>query len=237
MRHPKLGAALPLILAVGCESIDSTTVGTDSIYADFAATSDGSQTHTTAVLRVGGATSNTFVNLEGDDVLRVTSGDQTQEMTESYVGDVYVYSADFDLVEADTPFTFSLERSVDAGAPDSTCTLPEPLDVTSPEPDSVFSRSADDLTVSWEPSGEQDPVRIIVQGDCIWRTEIDVDGDPGTTVIAAGTIESISEDDPQACDATLTIQRRRSGDLDPGFGQGGTIFGIQERTIGFRTDP
>ncbi len=237
MNHRILALATPLALTIGCESIESTSVGTDSIYADFAATSDGSQTHATAVLRVGGATSNTFVNLEGDDILTVSSGDQSLEMTESYVGDIYVYAADFDLVDADTPFSFSLDRTLDAGAPDSACTLPQPLELTSPVADDVYSRTTDDLTVTWTPDAEQDLVRIIVQGDCIWRQEIDVEGDPGTYVITAGSIDPIDDNDPQACDATVTIQRRRSGDLDAGFGQGGTIFGIQERTVGIRSDP
>ena len=225
------------LLGVGCESIESTDVSTDAIYADLVATSDGSSTHTTATMRLGGATSNTFVNLEGDDILSVTAGGETQEMQEGYVGDIYIYDADFDLYEADTEFVFSLDRSVDDGAPDSRCSLPEPLDVTAPLGGETFSRELDDLTITWTPSGEQDQIRVIVQGECMWDEVVDVEGDPGTLVITAGTILSLDEDNPAACDASVIVQRRRVGTLDPGYGEGGSIFGVQSREVAFRTDP
>ena len=225
------------LLATGCESIESTDVLTDAIYADFVASSDGSTTHTTATLRTGGATSNTFVNLEGDDVLSVTADGLTQEMTEGYLGDIYVYDADFDLSAADTEFVFSLERTIDAGAPDSRCTLPEPFDLTLPEDGETYSRELDDLTVTWTPAGEQDLVRVTVSGDCMWDEVVDVEGDPGTVVIPAGTLLSLDEDNPAACDATVTVQRRRPGTLDAGFGEGGAIYGVQARTRSIRVDP
>lgn len=225
------------LLAVGCESIESTDVMTDAIYADLVATSDGSSTHTAATLRLGGATSNTFVNLQGDDVLSVTAGGETKEMLEGYVGDIYIYNADFELSEADTEFIFSLDRSVDAGAPDSRCTLPEPLDVTAPAGGETFSRELDDLTITWTPSGEQDQIRVTVRGECMWDEVVDVNGDPGTLVITAGTILSLDDDNPAACNATVIVQRRRSGTLDPGYGEGGSIVGVQAREVSFRTDP
>lgn len=230
-------AAAALALATGCESVSSTDVLTSGIYADLSATSDGVQTHTLAVLRTGGATSNTFVNLEGDDILTVTAQGETQELLESYIGDIFAYAADFDLSAADTEFVFALERSIDDGAPDSRCTLPEPFDATSPVADSALSRGQADLTVSWTPAGQADEIRVIVEGDCLWRHVEDVDGDPGTIVIPADTLASIDENNPQACDATVTIQRLRMGALDPAYGEGGTIYGIQAREVPFRSDP
>lgn len=229
--------ATGLLFAIGCESIESTDILTSAIYADLAATSDGSSTHATATLRSGGATSNTFVNLEGDDILTVTADGQTQEMNEGYLGDIYIYDTDFTLSAQDTEFVFALERTVDAGAPDSRCTLPAPFELTAPEGGAPFSRDLDDLTVSWSPSGEQDMVRVTVSGDCIWDEVVDVQGDPGTVVIPSGTLLSLDEDNPAACDATVLVQRRRVGDLDPGYGQGGSIYGVQARQVEIRTDP
>lgn len=237
MTSRPLLVAFGLLFTVGCESIDSTDILTSAIYADLAATSDGASTHATATLRSGGATSNTFVNLEGDDVLTVTAEGQTQEMDEGYLGDIYVYDADFALGAADTEFLFALERTVDAGAPDSRCTLPAPFELTAPKGGAPYSRELDDLTVSWTPAGEQDAVRVIVSGDCIWDEVVDVQGDPGTVVIPSGTLLSLDEDNPAACDATVIVQRRRAGTLDAGYGEGGTITGIQARQIEIRTDP
>lgn len=230
-------AAAALALLAGCESIESTDVLTSAIYADLSATSDGTSTHALAVLRTGGATSNTFVNLEGDDVLTVTAEGETQELLESYVGDIYAYDADFDLSAQDTEFVFSLDRSVDAGAPDSRCSLPAPFEPTAPAAGEVYSRGQQDLTVSWTPSGEADEMRIVVKGDCLWQHVVAVDGDPGTAVIPAGTLDSLNEDDPQSCDATVTVQRLRFGTLDAAFAQGGTIYGVQAREVTIRSDP
>lgn len=230
-------AAMALALTAGCESIESTDVMTSAMYADFSATSDGATTHALAILRAGGATSNTFVNLEGDDILTVSAAGESQEMTEGYIGDIYAYDADFDLFQADTEFTFSLDRSIDAGAPDSRCSLPEPLELTAPTDGDTYSRGQNDLGVTWSPASEADEIRIVVQGDCLWQHIVDVDGDPGSYVIPAGTLDSIDQDNPQACDATVTVQRRRFGSLDAGFGEGGTIYGIQARVADIRSDP
>jgi len=224
-------------LAAGCTSVDSGSVGTDGIYADLVATSDGGSTHTTATLRVGGATSNTFVNLEGDDALTVSADGTTQTMLESHLGDLYIYSSDFALSAEDTEFQFSLERSIDAGAPDSRCTLPAPFEITAPLDSDTFSRELDPITVSWTPSGTQDTIRISVSGDCLFDDVEDVSGDPGTFEISPGTIASIDESNPTSCDARITVQRRRVGTLDPGFGQGGSIYGVQDRELLLRSDP
>ena len=222
---------------VGCEAIESTEVGTDAIYADFAATSDGSSTHATAFLRLGGGTSNTFVDLEGDDRLTVSSGEQTVEMSEANIGEIYGYDADLDVFAEDSELVFSLERTIDAGAPESSCTLPALFELSAPAADAAFSRDGDPLTISWTPSGEQDAIRILVVGDCFWAATLDVSGDPGSYVVEPGTLVDLDPDNPTACDATITVQRRRSGNLDAGYGEGGSIFGIQARQVGIRSDP
>jgi len=220
----------------GCASVVSTDFGTDALYADLVASSDGTSTHATATLRVGDATSNTFVNLEGDDSLVITSGDQSQTMTEAYLGDIYFYSADFDLFEGDTEFVFSLERTIDGGAPDNRCSLPQPIELTQPKSGETFSRETDDITVSWTPSDEQDLVRATISGNCIWDEVVDADGDTGTLIIPAGTISPINDNDPQSCDAIILLERRRSGTLDPALSQGGKITGVQYSQQLIQTD-
>lgn len=231
-------AALALLLgASACESLPSDEVKTESIWADFTATSDGSTTHTTGVLRVGGATSNTFVDLEGGDTLTVTAGGETKEMLEGYIGDIFVYDADFDVADEDEEFLFAFEREVETSAPESTVTLPAVFEITAPAADTVFSRSADGVTVSWDPSGQDDQVFVSVEGDCIWTKNVAVDGDPGTYTIQPGVIDSLDEENPAACDGRVVVERVRTGSLDPAYGEGGTVRGLQQRSVSVRIDP
>lgn len=240
IRFPAAPLLLPaalLLPTLGCESLPSDEVGTESIWADFAATSDGESTHATGVLRVGGATSNTFVNLEGGDVLTATAGGETKEMLEGYLGDLFIYDIDFDLFAEDEAFVFAFEREIETSAPDSHVTLPALFAITAPAADAVFSRSADSLTVSWDPSGEQDQMVVEVQGDCIWNEHVTVTGDPGTVTIEAGSIDSLDQESPSACEGEVVVKRIRTGSLDAAYGEGGTVFGTQERRVPVRIDP
>lgn len=230
-----LSAALLLLSA--CEAVDSSSVLTDGMYADLTAAADGSgQTLVKAVLRVGGATSNTYVNLEGDDRLTATAGETTLDLEVNALGDYRDYTATFDVEAEDSLFTVAFLRTVDEGAPASTMTLPAPFALAGPAAEDVISRQAD-ITLTWEPAGTNDAMSWRVNGECFFDAYGQVQGDPGTVVIPAGSLESVNEDAPTACEATVTVWRSRAGALDPGFGEGGAVFGQQLRQLTFRSDP
>ncbi|MCB9796949.1 MAG: hypothetical protein H6741_30060 [Alphaproteobacteria bacterium] len=226
----------PLLL-VACESVSSSDVLTSGMYANLSVTADGSGTsRALAILRVGGATSNTYVDLTGDDTLTVTVNEESQEFSRQALGDYIEYIADLDVDAAGTEFTIGLNRTVDEGAPASTMTLPEPFALSGPQEGGTMSRTAD-LTFTWEPSGESDAMSWSLSGDCFFDEVGSLDGDPGTVVVPGGTLESTDEDSPAACDAKFTLTRARTGSLDAGYGEGGKAEGLQERVVEFRSDP
>lgn len=221
----------------GCESVKSGDVATSAIWADFSATSEGEGTHAQAILRVGGESSNTYVELEGGDTLSATVGEETIDLTLIALGELKVYVADFAADEADTPVRFAFARTVDDGAPASTTSIPTPFAITSPAADAAYSRTQDAIPVSWEPSGSTDNVWIRLRSDCILDAEVSVDGDPGAYTFEAGSLEPIESQEGESCEAELLVERRRYGDLDPGFTTGGTVYAAHARTVRLRLDP
>jgi hypothetical protein len=237
MRSSLLLAGMLLPALVACESVDSSDVLTSGMYADLTAQTEGEGTRATATLRVGGGTSNTFVRLGADDQLTVNLGETTLEMEEVSLGELYSYIADFDTSEPGSTFNFAFNRVVDAGAPASTATLPEPFTLTGPQPDAVFSRTTQDISVTWENSNMGDPMEVRITGDCIMDATLAVAQDSGSFLIDADTLESFDGTVDQACDATISVYRRRPGTLDVGFGEGGLVYGSQLRTVKIRLDP
>src|SRR3569832_2813747 len=72
--------ALPALCAC-TESVESTDVRTTGVYPEFQIVADGSgTTNASARLKVGGNDSNTFLDLQGSDVLEVSAKRQTQRM-------------------------------------------------------------------------------------------------------------------------------------------------------------
>lgn len=228
-----------LAAATACESVESNDVLTDGIYANYDAVNTGAaQTAVTAVFRVGGATSNTFVNLGGDDVVTVSvDGGAATPLTETNLGDLYSYIGSFDAAAADTSFAFALERTVDDGAPLSECALPAPFAVTTPSAAATFSRPNDDIIVTWDNAGQTDPVEVVLESPCIVTSPHAVSGDPGSFTIEAGSYEVFEDRTAESCEATVKVRRVRAGSLDQAFGEGGRVACTQERTVAIRLDP
>ena len=230
--HKKLIALALIGGLVACESVESTDVLTSGVYADISATADGSgSTETSAILRVGGGNSNTFLQLVEDDTLTASQGDDSQAMTEVNLGDWYSYVATFEVDEEDAEFAVAFERTVDEGAPNTTMSLPAPFDLTAPEADVTVAAAEEDITISWEPADAGDDMSWDIDGDCIQAEGDSVDGDPGIAVIEAGTLEWWDDEEPATCEATITVTRSRAGSLDEGYGEGGTAYGRHQRQV------
>lgn len=237
MRFPKLLVAALLGLPACAESVESDDVLTDGIYAELRAEASEDGLRASATLLVGGP-SNTYVMLTGDDSLTVSAAGQTEEMTaQNNGGNVFRYTADLAATDEDTEVVFRFDRTIDDGAPDSRCTLPRAMTIEAPLDGDVFSRTQNDVVITWDTSGSSQPVELTVEGDCF---DGDVNesfpDDPGSYTIPAGTLTSLG-DPPTACQATVRVSRRSSGSLDPGFGEGGLVVCSQVRTTTFRSDP
>lgn len=221
---------------LACSDIASEDLHTSGIYADILVSADGSgDSEVSAVLRAGGALSTTFVELTGDDQLTATYKEETKALTQTSLGTLHSFSASFDSADVGTDYLVALERSVDAGAPDTVIQLPEPFELTELEI-TEFSRSGEDLTIEWTPSGEGDPMYITVDGDCFLLWSEDISGDPGTFTVEAGSLEAVGETATN-CEATVSLRRVRSGTLDSGFGEGGSALGQQERELTIQSTP
>lgn len=228
-------ATLPVMaLSAGCETVSSTDVRTDGIYAtlDVEARGDG-HTVVTGALRVGGSLSNTYLDLAPGDLLSAYRGDEQIRMREdSDILGAVRYVARFDGHASET-YRVELLREHEAGeedclggdAPFSFATLPSPFELDAP---AEMSIDDDDLAVQWAPSGTGDSMEVAVTGDCIdsYREAVD---DSGSTVVAAGTLEPIEGQAPGGCTLDVTVTRSRTGQVDPSYGEGGSFAARQIR--------
>ena len=168
-----------LVFMTGCSAVKSGDIATSGIHADFSAISSGDGTTAQAILRAGDAQSTTYVNLEGGDELTATAEDETVSLTEVNLGELYAYVGALAAQEPGAVFTFAFNRTVEDSAPESTATMPESFLLTSPLADTVFSRAADPLTVTWDPSGSTDTMEVGLHSECIIDANISAEGDPG----------------------------------------------------------
>jgi hypothetical protein len=224
---------LAALCSVACskETTSSKNVKTGGIAALIDVYADTDSKATVHVeLRVGGSSSNAYVDLEGKDELKATAGDVTKTLSAVDTG---VYEATFSGVEEGTEFSVTLERPEDTTAADNSGTLPAPF--TLDEPMSELSREKDDLVVTWEPES-RDAMTLELDGDCIFGWDKDVP-DTGSYTIGAGTLDSTKGDEPEACDIEVDARRTRSGTADSAFDPESHFRLHQRRKTSFVSNP
>ena len=233
-----LGASLAV---TGCssESTDSSNVKTAGIYADLSVDADSSSNAVVeAALKVGGSSSNTYLELVSGDVLTASNGIHTQTMTRIGSGNWVRYRATLPdtPLNSDSQFTISLTRAADTDAPSSSVSLAPVISITQPPVDfiSSYSRSADDLLISWDPISSGESTRLTIEGSCIQQFQWPVTGLSSFTV-QAGNLHgwsSLSGADT-GCSATIRLERIRYGAVDPAYSEGGNLVSTRmaERAI------
>jgi hypothetical protein len=228
-----------LVLITACTKVDSEDILTHGMNAQIEARGDAfGNTTVTTTLYLGDPINLNFVELSSGDELIATNGANSKPMQESSILNITSYSAQFSTNVADEEFEVAFIRTVDNGAPSSTVTIPDPFDIE-PYTNSV-SRAAD-MTIAWSAPGS-DKMEWSVSGSCIDAAGAALQADTGGALLQAGTIKkrmSTGPNDvvPESCEATLQLTRSRDGDLDPGYGKGGSITGTQVRTTTFTTSP
>src|SRR6478752_475663 len=214
--------------ALGCskETTSSNNIKTGGIAALIDVYAD---TDTKAVVHVklvvGGSSSNTYVDLEGQDKLVATADDQTKTLS---VVDTGIYEATFSGVGEDTAFTVTLDRPEDTTASDNSGDLPAPFSLDKPTED--LSRKDDALDVSWAPDSS-DKMNLDFDGDCIFSYDKDV-SDTGAYTVKAGVLESTGKD-AETCDIDLLATRTRSGSADSKFDKESYFRLHQRRKVSF----
>jgi hypothetical protein len=208
-----------------CTDIGSGSLLTSGMSAAIVGEADGSgSTEVSVVLKAGGVVSNTFVDLEGDDELTVSAGELTETCTARTLGVLHSYVATLPVDAEGTEFTVALTRTVDDGAPNSTFTLPAPIE------DADFGTtlsSTQDLTLNWSPVTGTDEMEVIATGECIVAYGKELDGDPGSTVIPFDDVDVLGDEPGVSCQIDVTLRRVRGGQVDPAFGEGGIAQGRQ----------
>jgi hypothetical protein len=237
MRHTLMMTAALLLglgLLSGCtETIDSTNVKTRGIAALIEATaSSDASTTVVATLKAGGDESNTYVILGGGDRIFASAGDQRVEMQAQSSG---VYEAKFNSGKADLPIKVDLQRENDDDAPSSTGNLPAPFDIAALPTDPVSRAS--DLTIAWAPTGSTDSVKLELNGNCIFLEVVNVPGDTGKHVIAAGTLKPTNPKMGESCPVTVKMTRSRKGTPDGTFDSESWFVLEQVRTASFTSAP
>jgi len=230
-----MGAALLIGLGLlsGCtETVDSTNIKTGGIAAIIEAKAESDKATTIiATLKVGGPSSNTYVDLSSSDGIFASQGEKKVEMQSQSSG---VYEAEFATAAENTEFVVSLERKNDTPAPNSRGSLPGPLALTLPATEA--SRAAD-FEITWDPSGSTDDVTIELDGTCIFHSFIEVAGDPGKHTIAANSLKPTNTMMPENCDITVEITRSRKGETDAAYDSESSFVLKQVRTAKFTSTP
>lgn len=207
------GLTLAVLSSACSATTSSRNIRTAGLVAlvDVTARDDSHATVSTQMV-IGGASSNTYVVLEGGDRLYAESNGDKREMNATSDGE---YEAKFDRAEGE--YTVSLTRDVDAAAPKSSGTLPPPFQITSNFDDNPISRKNDEVVITWAPGNGGADVQIDIEGDCIHSDHFNVGGDPGSFTISKKKIEGWSSDKKKKCNVSVEVSQTTKGTTDPAF--------------------
>ncbi len=235
--------ALGLFGALGtaCEQVDSEDILTSGVYANIVAEAEGDgSTQVSTSLRVGGVLSNVFIDLSDGESITAVSGTDEKTLARRSVLGAISYTGTFTGDEADKAFTVAWNRTDGlTSAPNTTITMPAPFALTAPTAGATFSRANDDIVVTWDTSGTPDDMlwEVITSNCAREMKNNNITADPGTFTIAAGTFTNIEGHETETCDTTLVMVRRRLGNLDPAYGEGGWVVGRHVQTVTFSSAP
>ncbi|HEY3356780.1 MAG TPA: hypothetical protein VGQ83_26250 [Polyangia bacterium] len=234
MTPSRIALCFAVMSLAACEKVHSSAIRTAGMYADLSVTAHGDgHADVGATLRVGGALSNTYVELtSGDELAAVSGGERHVLGKRADIFNIVVYGATFAGDDEDQAFTLAFDRADDTSAPSSTATLPAPFTITAPAAGATFT-PASPIQVTWSPAGKDDELSLAADA-CSTHFAESV-ADTGTYTIPAGALTPAGA--PQSCAVTITLHRRRAGHVDPAFGEGGSFVATQEREVQVQVAP
>jgi hypothetical protein len=233
LRFSVFAASCALGFTLGCtQGVESTDIRTTGIYPEITVTATGSGNSKVEVrLKVGGSSSNTYLDLTGEDQLKATVAGTAKVLDET---GSHTYSTSFPVDEEGTEFVISFLRGeIDENAPASTVSLPAPFELTVAPTEA--SRATDAVDLSWDPPGTGN-VHWDVEGDCI-QMDDGMTPDDGAQSLPAGSIETFDSDKDESCTVNVGLSRSQSGDIDPAFTEGGSIAARHIRSASFTSNP
>ncbi len=132
-----------------------------------------------------------------------------------------------------TTFTVSLDRPIGKNASNSNVTLPLGFSIITPQSAMRFSRSTDNIVISWNTIDDTAAMKVTASLICadshtiIIGLDHTLTTDTGSINIPAGTF--VSTDDN--CKIRILLDRFRSGTIDPQLAVGSQIFSHQKRFV------
>jgi hypothetical protein len=228
--------ALFTAVLVGCSVTQSEDLETSGMAATITVSADGSGTSTVTTRLSTDANALNSIQLDSGDILSATADTQSEDMSVTNVlGDI-TYNATFSGGgQGGTPYIIALNRRAGfISAPSSLVSMPQPFDITEPSSSSTISRS-DDVTVTYDMSGTSDAMSwSVTSGACASAASGSLSSDSGSFTISKGALAPTEANEQTAtCQVTITLERTRSGTIDPHYGYGGTITAAQTRSITF----
>lgn len=230
-------AALAALALFGCNTASSTDLKTSGLHASITGTAEGlGPTSISTTLQLG-QLSTTFVALGGSDELVATSGTDTKTLSKTDILGLISYNGTVAGDDEGKSITVALNRGAeDVSAPSSVMTLPAKFQITAPVANAIFARGKDPIEVKWDVSGKPEPLTLELSGNCIEDITKTVT-DNGAFVIAAVDIKGKKDRMTETCDLTLKMKRTREGTLDKAYGKGGSVRGVQLRSVALKSTP
>jgi len=209
--------------------------------ASIVVSADGTGVSTVSARLSTDANALNSIQLDSGDIFATTVGTQSQDMTMvDLLGDI-TYQATFNGADASgASYDVALNRRPGfVSAPSSIVTMPQPYNMTAPTSTGTFSRANEDVTVTYDTSGTQDPMTwSVTDGSCASAPSGTVANDSGSFTIAKGSLVSTEANQKTTtCQVTITLKRTRTGTIDSHFGYGGNITATQGRSVTFTSTP
>jgi len=226
-----------------CNSTESENVKSTGIRAEIEVTSKGQNSaHVKTRLVVGsGGVGGTELELSPSDTLiaYVNGTQHTLFRSSSILSTYYETNFSFGVEPINIEFRIEFDRTQDVSAPNSVVMLPEPFSIMNFS-NVQYDRNAD-ITISWDSTSTGKNIILHFFGNCrpsngdtFTRIFSRSSPDNGRYTINASELLSTASsgrDDSGGCDFNVHLKRKIAGNLDPNYGEGGFIYGIQERVL------
>ena len=226
---------------VACTVTQSQDLETSGMAVSIVVSADGTGGSNVSAKLSTDANALNSIELDSGDLLVVTVGTQSEDMSkQDLLGDIS-YQASFNGLDATgTSYDIALNRrSGFVSAPASIVTMPTQFNITAPSSSATFSRANDAITVTYDTTATGDPMTWSVSsGSCSSGPSGTVAGDSGSFTIAKNAlIPSDAQQKNMTCDVTITLKRTRTGTVDSHYGYGGNITATQQRSVTFTSTP
>ena len=160
----------------------------------------------------------TPTRLENTDEVNVAVAGWSIDVARPSDGPDPVYSAALPEAPPDDAINVAVLRQETESAPFNGAVFPAAFgELTLPD---SWSRSADQLEVTWTEAGDADPITLRIDGSCIDPYEVEVDSQAAAFTVPPGAIASPSGVPNSGCPITLQLTRARPGEPDPAWNSG-----------------